>query len=54
MILDFNQIPENVTPHFKGGEKEMAIIQHCRIPLALRAERMIKAYIDMVYLQPGY
>ena len=25
MILDFNQIPENVTPHFKGGEKEMAI-----------------------------
>lgn len=25
MILDFSKIEENITPNFKGGEKEMAI-----------------------------
>ncbi len=25
MILDFGQIEETVTPHFRGGQKEMAI-----------------------------
>lgn len=25
MILDFSKMEETVTPHFKGGEKEMAI-----------------------------
>lgn len=25
MILDFNNMAETITPHFKGGEKEMAI-----------------------------
>ena len=25
MVLDFAKIEENITPHFKGGEKEMAI-----------------------------
>lgn len=25
MILDLKQIPETIAPHFKGGEKEMAM-----------------------------
>lgn len=25
MILDFNKIEETIAPHFKGGEKEMAV-----------------------------
>lgn len=25
MILDLSKIEETITPHFKGGEKEMAI-----------------------------
>lgn len=25
MILDFNKIEETIAPHFKGGEREMAI-----------------------------
>lgn len=63
MILDFAKMEETVTPHFKGGEKEMALkayadeknrIMSCRlIPGASVGLHMHEGTSEIVYILEG-
>ena len=63
MILDFAKIEETITPHFKGGEKEMAIkayvdeknrIMRCRlIPGASVGMHTHEGSSEIIYILEG-